>query len=85
MAMSRIRVNPRFPTSINDLVRVLTSLWGELATAVNGRIDRTDDIIIDDNAHGLILKDNAATPHYWRVTVNSTGTLVVTDIGTTKP
>ena len=47
--------------------------------------DTTDDLIVDTNSKGLVLKDNAGTPHYWRITVNSAGTLVVTDLGTTKP
>ena len=48
-------------------------------------VDTTDDVIVDTNSKGLVLKDNAGTPHYWRVTVNSAGTLVITDLGTTKP
>jgi len=47
--------------------------------------DTTDDVIIDTSSKGLVLKDNAGTPHYWRVTVNTTGSLIVTDLGTTKP
>lgn len=61
----------------------------DAATLVGGRVsqgtDTTDDLIVDTNSKGLVLKDNAGTPHYWRVTVNSAGTLVVTDLGTTKP
>ena len=48
-------------------------------------VDTTDDIIVDDATKGLVLKDTQGTPHYWRVTVNNTGTLVITDLGTTKP
>lgn len=47
--------------------------------------DTTDDLIVDSNITGLVLKDNNATPHYWRVTVSTGGSLVVTDLGTTKP
>lgn len=47
--------------------------------------DATDDVIIDNAAKGLVLKDTQGTPHYWRVTVNNVGTLVITDLGTTKP
>lgn len=43
------------------------------------------DIAVDDGAYGIILKDTAGTPHYWRVTVNTSGTLVTTDLGTTLP
>lgn len=48
-------------------------------------IDNTDDIIVDTNVKGLVLKDNAGTPHYWRITVTSAGVLTITDLGTTKP
>lgn len=59
------------------------------ATTVGGRVtngtDTTDDLIVDNSSKGLVLKDTAGTPHYWRITVNSAGTLVITDLGTTKP
>jgi hypothetical protein len=48
-------------------------------------VDTTDDLVVDLTTKGLVLKDNAGTPHYWRVTVSAAGALVVTDIGTTKP
>lgn len=61
----------------------------DAATLVGGRVsqgtDTTDDVIIDLASKGLVLKDTAGTPHYWRVTVNTSGVLVVTDLGTTKP
>jgi hypothetical protein len=54
-------------------------------TRTNKGVDTTDDVIVDDATNGLVLKDTQGTPHYWRVTVNNTGTLVITDLGTTKP
>ena len=48
-------------------------------------VDTTDDLIVDSSAKGLVLRDNAGPDHYWRVTVNAAGSLVVTDLGTTKP
>lgn len=48
-------------------------------------MDTTDDLIIDLATKGLVLKDTAGTPHYWRITVTTLGTLTVTDLGTTKP
>lgn len=48
-------------------------------------ISNESDIAIDDDTKGIILKDNAGTPHYWRVTVNTSGTLVTTDLGTSLP
>lgn len=47
--------------------------------------DASDDLIVDDATKGLVLKDTQGTPHYWRVTVDNTGALVITDLGTTKP
>jgi hypothetical protein len=48
-------------------------------------VDTTDDIVIDLATKGLVLKDTQGTPHYWRVTINTSGVLVTTDLGTTKP
>lgn len=48
-------------------------------------VDTTDDIIIDLATKGLVLKDTQGTPHYWRVTIDNTGVLQTTDLGTTKP
>lgn len=45
----------------------------------------TDDLIVDNAAKGLVLKDTQGTPHYWRVTVSNVGALVITDLGTTAP
>lgn len=42
-------------------------------------------LISDDATKGIILKDAAATPHYWRVTVSTGGALTTTDLGTTRP
>jgi len=48
-------------------------------------VDTTDDLIVDLATKGLVLKDTQGTPHYWRITVNNTGVLVISDLGTTKP
>ena len=48
-------------------------------------VDTTDDVIIDLATKGLVLKDTAGTPHYWRVSVSTLGLLTATDLGTTKP
>ena len=45
----------------------------------------TDDLIVDDATKGLVLKDNAGTPHYWRVSVSTAGVLSTADLGTTAP
>jgi hypothetical protein len=51
----------------------------------SGTFSTLQDVAVDNNAKGFILKDNQATPHYWRVTVSNTGVLTTTDIGTTIP
>lgn len=48
-------------------------------------VDTTDDVIVDTSAKGLVLKDSAGTPHYWRISVSTLGVLTATDLGTTKP
>jgi hypothetical protein len=55
------------------------------ATRSSRGVDTSDDLIVDDATQGLVLKDTQGTPHYWRITVDNTGTLVITDLGTTKP
>ena len=48
-------------------------------------VDTTDDVIVDSSAKGLVLKDTAGTPHYWRISVSTLGVITATDLGTTKP
>jgi len=55
------------------------------SSRVTKGVDTTDDLIVDSATKGLVLKDTQATPHYWRITVNNVGVLVITDLGTTKP
>lgn len=59
-----------------------TALTG---TRITKGADTTDDLIVDDAANGLVLKDTQGTPHYWRVTISNVGAIVTTDLGTTKP
>lgn len=40
------------------------------------------DVAVTDTTKGFVLKDSQGTPHYWRITVNTIGVLVITDIGT---
>jgi len=49
---------------------------------LDGCIDTDGNVIIDDSDSGLVLKSPDGT--YWQVTVDDTGTLSVTDVGTTK-
>jgi len=45
----------------------------------------TDDVIVDLATKGLVLKDTQGTPHYWRVTVETDGTLTTSDLGVSLP
>ena len=66
-----------------DRIQIL-EVVNALARATKG-IDTTDDLIVDLATKGLVLKDTQATPHYWRVTVDNAGALVISDVGTAKP
>ncbi len=48
-------------------------------------IDTTDDTIVDLATKGLVLKDVADPPHYWRVSLSVLGVLATTDLGHDKP
>jgi hypothetical protein len=48
-------------------------------------VDTTDYIVSDSATNGLVLKDTAGTPHYWRLNVSTLGVITTTDLGTTKP
>lgn len=49
-------------------------------------VDTADYIIADSSTTGLVLKDDANPPHYWRVKVKiPAGTIDLVDLGTTKP
>lgn len=63
-----------------DVLRMLTRAINRKAD-----MDGSADIIIDSATKGLVLKDTQGTPHYWRLTVDNTGALVTTDLGTSKP
>ena len=52
---------------------------------VAGSVVSSGDFYASDSAKGLVMKDTAGTPHYWRVTVNTAGALVTSDLGTSAP
>lgn len=39
------------------------------------------DIVHVSANRGVVLTDTATPPHYWRVTIDNTGSLVYTDLG----
>ncbi len=46
-------------------------------------VDTTDDVVFDLPTKGSVFKDTDG--HYWRLTVDTLGTPVFTDLGTSKP
>lgn len=69
----RVETSHEYQRFFEDVVRSVTS-----------RI-LTTDLVIDVATSGLVMKDTQSPPHYWRLTVDNTGALVTTDIGTTRP
>lgn len=66
----------------------LTFIWTEWFKSVRKFLNYPileSDIVFTNSSKGIILKDTQATPHYWRVTIDNTGTLVTTDLGTSYP
>lgn len=49
------------------------TLYGDQYTA--------HDVVHTNANKGIVLKDDATPAHYWRITIDSTGTLVQTDLG----
>lgn len=66
-------------TKIFKAIQVLSAMLSTFLTSTNS------ELIVDQSLAGIILKDNQATPHYWRVIVNNSGVLTTIDIGTVAP
>jgi len=48
-------------------------VWGRQVTA--------NDVVVDVSGGGVVLRDNGDPPQYWRITIDSTGTLSQTSLG----
>jgi hypothetical protein len=48
-------------------------------------IEMKSDVLVTDSTKGVVLKDNGNPASYWRIRVNSAGTIVITNIGRTYP
>jgi len=46
-------------------------------------VDSADDIILNVNGKGIVLKD--AVGNYWRISVSTLGVLSLANLGSTKP
>lgn len=77
----KIQETPLLPADTPQDLKIALSKWmREAALRIN---NDTSDVVIDLSTHGVVLKDSNA--HYWRLTVNTSGVLVTTDLGTGKP
>ena len=66
----------------------LTFVWKDWLKSIRKFLNYPileSDIVFTNSSKGIILKDTQATPHYWRVTIDNTGNLVTTDLGTSYP
>ncbi len=48
-------------------------------------VDTEDDVIIDLATKGVVLKDVADPPHYWRLNISILGVISTTDLGHAEP
>jgi len=64
---------------LSDRLDQIEGFRGE--PALYNRQTTSHDIIHTDNSKGVVLTDDASPPNYWRVTIDSTGTLQQTNLG----
>lgn len=89
--------NPIWLKWFFDAAEFFTALGGGVATSHNG-LSGLQGGVASEYYHltladftaltgqsAIVLRDTQAPPHYWRVTVDNTGTLQTADIGTTFP
>ena len=72
---------PSFP----EAIRAIATYWNNAFAGnrmVKG-VDATDDVIVDTNSKGLVLR--SPDGNYWRVAVSNAGALSATSLGATKP
>jgi hypothetical protein len=72
------------PVVFTELQTIYTAIQ-VIAAQLSLFITLSEDLRVDSGSRGVILKDNQATPHYWRITVSNVGVLIITDIGTSLP
>ena len=74
----RIEVNRLFEL-VSDRLDKIEGFRGE--PEVYSRQINKDDLVIDGSGNGVVLKDDADPANYWRVSIDSTGTLAQTSLG----
>lgn len=67
-----------------DDINVANGVAGmNTSSRITKGMDAVDDIILDTNTKGIVLKDAVGT--YWRLGVSTLGVLTLANLGTTKP
>lgn len=71
--------------SWQEAVRQISTFWNDAfrGTRMAKGVDAKDDIIVDKDSKGIVLK--SPDGHYWRATVSDLGVVTWADLGTTKP
>lgn len=67
------------------LIQSLTE-WARRVSAEHNKIEKgyfVLDLVTDNSLKGFVLKD--ANGNYWRITTDTAGSLITTNIGTTLP
>jgi len=57
--------------------------WFNSIFASFKNIETEGDVMVDNSARGIVLKDTAG--HYWRIKISPAGVISGMDLGTTKP
>lgn len=87
--MKKLKLEGRLPINLDrDLRFALEQLLREISNSNNSTIDQgltTQTVVIDNATTGVVFKDTQSPPHYWGLTVDNTGILTTTDLGTTRP
>lgn len=77
-------IRTTYPT-YQEAIRAIATQWNAAfrGTRMVKGVDTVDDVIVDDNSKGLVLR--SPDGNYWRVTVSNLGALSATSLGATKP
>lgn len=74
----RVEVN-RLMELISNRLDKIEGYRGE--PEVFSRQVNKSDLVLDGSGVGVVLRDNANPPGYWRISVDNTGTLIQTSLG----
>jgi len=77
-------------TEINRIFELITDRLDALS-GLRGHpkfydyIEAKSDVVVVNSTNGLVLRDDANPPNYWRLTLDASGTLTLTNIGRNYP